>query len=192
MNVCRTITMFSLGVITLLPIAVVAVSSMTKPWDLVLPDPVTSFGACKEGNYLYVYGGHVGDAHVYSEKTHSLSFVRLNLKKKKNWEELPFRIPLQGFGMAAYDGKIFISGGSRATNKEDEESNLSSLAQVSVFDVRKKTWSKTTPLPEPRSSHEMVSHNGKLYVIGGWNMQNGVGQKWHRHGLSADLSKEPI
>lgn len=183
---------FMSGVVLLSSYASLAKPTASKTWKLLLPDPVTSFGACKEGNYLYVYGGHVGDAHVYSEKTHSLSFVRLNLKKKKNWEELPFRIPLQGFGMAAYEGKIFISGGSQATNKEEEESNLSSLSQVSVFDVRKKTWSKTTPLPVPRSSHEMVSHNGKLYVIGGWNMQNGVGQKWHRHGLYADLSKEPI
>ena len=43
-------------------------------WGLHLPDPVTSFGACKEGRFLYVYGGHVGDAHVYSRKTHSKTY----------------------------------------------------------------------------------------------------------------------
>jgi hypothetical protein len=71
-------------------------------WGLSLPEAVTSFGACKEGGYIYVYGGHVGDAHVYSKETHSKSFVRLDLKsKKKTWEKLPFNNPLQGFGMAA-------------------------------------------------------------------------------------------
>ena len=50
---------------------------------LKLPDPVTSFGACRLGKYLYVYGGHMGEAHVYSKETHSKSFVRLNLVKKE-------------------------------------------------------------------------------------------------------------
>ena len=40
-------------------------------WSLHLPDPITSFGACKEGGYIYIYGGHVGDAHIYSKETHS-------------------------------------------------------------------------------------------------------------------------
>ena len=167
--------------------------SSKSAWRLHLPDPITSFGACKEGGYIYVYGGHVGDAHVYSKETHSKSFVRLNLKsKKKTWEKLPFNDPLQGFGMASYRGKIFISGGSQATNEESEESNLSSLNKVSVFDIRKKRWSDLPPLPEPRSSHEMVAHDGKLFIVGGWHMANGKGVEWHNHGLVADLSDNPI
>jgi hypothetical protein len=162
-------------------------------WGLSLPEAVTSFGACKEGGYIYVYGGHVGDAHVYSKETHSKSFVRLNLKsKKKTWEKLPFNDPLQGFGMAAYKDKVFISGGSQATNEEGEESNLSSLNKVSVFDIRKKRWSVFPSLPEPRSSHEMVAHDGKLFIVGGWHMADGKGVKWHNHGLVADLSDDPI
>ena len=38
-------------------------------WGLNLPNPITSFGACKEGKFLYVYGGHVGDAHVISHQS---------------------------------------------------------------------------------------------------------------------------
>jgi outer membrane protein assembly factor BamB len=160
---------------------------------LKLPDPVTSFGACRLGKYLYVYGGHMGEAHVYSKETHSKSFVRLNLEKKESeWEALPFESTRQGFGMAAHRGKVYLSGGSQATNKEDEESNLSSLDKVSVFDVKKKTWRSITPLPDPRSSHEMVAHDGKLYVIGGWHMADGKGVNWHDHGLVADLSEDPI
>jgi len=162
-------------------------------WRLNLPDPITSFGACKEGGYIYVYGGHVGDAHVYSKETHSKSFVRLNLKsEKKTWEKLPFNDSLQGFGMAAYKGRVYVSGGSQATNDDGAESNLSSLDKVSVFDTRKKVWSDLTPLPEPRSSHEMVAHDGKLFIVGGWHMADGKGVEWHNHGLVADLSDDPI
>ena len=130
---------------------------------LKLPLPITSFGACKSGNFLYVYGGHTGDAHVYSEKTHSSHFVRTDFKKGTEWETLPFNRPLQGFGMAAHQGKIYVAGGSQATNPEDERSNLSSVAEVSVFDTKKKKWGKITPLPEPRSSHELVVH--KLLIL---------------------------
>ena len=37
------------------------------------------------------------------------------------------------------------------------------------------------PLPEPRSSHELVAHEDKLYVIGGWKMEGGKGVEWHHH-----------
>ena len=157
-----------------------------------LPAPITSFGACRAGKHLYVYGGHVGEAHVYSKETHSLNFVRMDLVKRQKWEKLPFNQPLQGFGMAAHKGKIYIAGGSQATNDDGEASNLSSTKKVSVFDPIRKTWKNLPPLPEPRSSHEMVSHQGKLYVIGGWHMTNGKGIEWHHHGLVADLSKETI
>ena len=169
-----------------------AQSKSSSPATLSLPDPITSFGACKAGKYLYVYGGHKGEAHVYSKDNHSRNFVRLDLKKRTKWEKLPFNESLQGFGMSSHNGKIYIVGGSQATNKSGEESNLSSLAEVSVFDSEKKTWTPATPLPEPRSSHEAVIHNNKLYVIGGWNMKNGKGLNWHHHGLVADLSEKPL
>lgn len=166
--------------------------SKPKKWGLTLPDPITSFGACIDNNYLYVYGGHIGDAHVYSRATHSSNFVRVDLQTKEVWQKLPFNRPVQGFGMAAYKGKIYLAGGSQATNKEGEESNLSSLAEVFVFDVKTKAWSSVTALPAPRSSHEMVAHKGKLYIVGGWQMKDGKGMKWHDHGLVADLSQNPI
>ena len=157
-----------------------------------LPEAVTSFGACRDGNFLYVYGGHVGEAHVYSKETHSKSFIRINLDEPDQWEHLPFNQPLQGFGMAAHKGKIYISGGSQATNEEDSESNLSSLSEVSYFDVKSKMWIATTPLPQPRSSHEMVIHRDKLYVLGGWHMKDGKGVTWPDHGLVGKITKKGI
>ena len=169
-----------------------SVRSQTLIWDTKLPDPVTSFGACKSGGYLYVYGGHKGEAHVYSKETHSQTFARMNLKDRKEWESLPFNIPIQGFGMAAHEDKIYIVGGSQATNSPKEKSNLTSRSDVAVFDTCSKQWKSLTPLPGPRSSHELVAHGGKLYIIGGWNMENGEGTEWYDHGLVADLSEDPI
>tara|TARA_B100001123_G_scaffold88641_1_gene101921 strand:+ start:1600 stop:3825 length:2226 start_codon:yes stop_codon:yes gene_type:complete len=176
--------------------------SMICPWATAveendflqakLPDPVTSFGACRAGHFLYVYGGHVGQAHAYSKANHSLHFGRMNLRKKGKWEKLPFNKPLQGFGMAAHKGNIYVAGGSRATNEKGKASNLSSVDEVFVYSPVMKTWKALTPLPEPRSSHELVSHKGKLYVIGGWQMKDGQGVTWHKSGWVADLSQSPI
>ena len=130
--------------------------------------------------------------HVYSKITHSLHFGRVNLKGVEKWESLPFNRPMQGLGMAGHKGKVYIAGGSQATNKDGEESNLSSLSDVSVFNPTTRRWKDLTPLPKPRSSHEMIAHKGKLYVIGGWNMQDGNGLEWHYHGLVADLSENPL
>ena len=164
----------------------------TQIWDSKLPDPITSFGACESGGFLYVYGGHTGEAHVYSKETHSHSFARIALSENAKWESLPFNKPIQGFGMAAINDKIYIAGGSRATNCPDDKSNLSSVDEVSVFDTCSKKWESLTPLPAPRSSHELVSHGNKLYVVGGWGMKDGEGVDWYDHGLVADLSTKPL
>lgn len=66
------------------------------------------------------------------------------------------------------------------------------MDEVSVFDSKSLAWSKLAPLPKPRSSHELLAHNDKLYVIGGWNMKDGKGLEWHYNGLVADLTESPM
>jgi hypothetical protein len=157
-----------------------------------LPNAITSFGAVKVDNHIYVHGGHTGDAHVYSKDNHSDKFIRINLKYPDRWEELPINKPMQGFGMTAYDGKIYFSGGSQANNSKEEKSNLSSLDDFLVFNPAENTWSELPSLPSPRSSHQMVNKDGILYVIGGWNMQDGKGVGWHSNGLYVNLKKTPL
>ncbi|MEX1224170.1 MAG: kelch repeat-containing protein, partial [Pirellulales bacterium] len=77
-------------------------SSAAKPADdsasalPKLPEPVASFGAAVAGDWLYVYGGHVGKTHQHSADNLSQHFRRLHLRKPKQWEELPMQTPLQG------------------------------------------------------------------------------------------------
>ena len=167
-----------------------------KTWELRFPEATASLGACVVDNHLYVHGGHVGATHVYSEQTHSKNFLRVDLgKKDAKWEKLPVHIPVQGFGMVAYESKVYRIGGSQATNAKQEPSNLRSLASCSVFDVKTKTWADITPLPSPRSSHDVaVSSDGKIYVTGGWDMGNGKPRErqWYKHALVANLDQSPI
>ena len=54
-----------------------------------IPETVTSFGACVEGDILYYYGGHTGDAHSYSQTGQARTLWSLNLKQKNaTWKSL--------------------------------------------------------------------------------------------------------
>lgn len=166
-----------------------------KVWDLGFPEATASLGACVTGGHLYVHGGHTGATHEYSLDNHSKDFLRIDLASPDaKWEKLPVETLSQGFGMVTHGGLIYQIGGSQATNEKGEPSNLRSIAKCSVFNPKTKKWSKITPLPEPRSSHDVALSDGKIYVTGGWDMGNKKerDQQWFRYGLVADLSRSPL
>lgn len=154
-----------------------------------LPEAVSSFGAIVSDGALYVYGGHTGKAHNYSTATVSGKFHRLDLKNPKAWEELPAGPGLQGLNLAAAGGKIYRVGGMQPRNAPGEPADTHSVAEVAVYDPASKKWSPSVPLPEPRSSHDVVAVGDQLYVVGGWWMK-GKDQKpdWHKNALVLDLS----
>ncbi|OJW09415.1 MAG: galactose oxidase [Planctomycetales bacterium 71-10] len=137
-----------------------------------IPDPaVNSFGGAVLGNWLYIYGGHVGKTHSYDVNTTSKHFRRLNLEDGKTWEELPMEKDLQGLGLVT-DGKyLYRLGGMIAANQPGEEHDLHSVADFSRFDPEAKTWTALAPLPEPRSTHDAVVIGRTVYAVGGWDMK---------------------
>ena len=63
--------------------------------------------------------------------------------------------------LAAIDGSVYLSGGSRHATRWTPEKNLWVLRPNSD------TWDRLPDMPEGRMAHQMVAANGKLYVIGG-------------------------
>jgi uncharacterized GH25 family protein/outer membrane protein assembly factor BamB len=153
-----------------------------------MPQAASSFGAVACDGWLYVYGGHVVRTHNYSTEAVSRRFHRLNLADGKTWEELAGGPGVQGMNLAAHNGKIYRVGGMEPRNKPGEDEDNHSLADVSCFDPAKGKWEALTPLPVPRSSHDVAVVDGKLYVIGGWNMTGDDGQDWLSNMLVLDLS----
>ncbi len=135
-----------------------------------LPEAVASFGAAVVDDDLYVYGGHIGRAHRHSRENLASGFYRLDLSERDEWESLPMQTQMQGLALVAHDGFVYRIGGLRAHNEPDELEDLESVAEVARFDVRTGTWESLPPLPEPRSSHDAVVYDDKLYVIGGWTL----------------------
>ncbi len=158
-----------------------------------LPESITSFGAAVADGWLYVYGGNTGKTHVYSTELQSNHFRRLNLAKPEAWEELPGEAKLQGLALVSSGGKLYRVGGFTARNATGEKKDLWSVADVSRFDPATRKWEKLPPLPAPRSSHDAVVLDNKIYVAGGWNMTGGgKGSEWHRTAVVLDLNQPTL
>lgn len=173
------------------PIWPIAEAEQTPPELPPMPIEVTSFGACRHAETIYVYGGHMGSAHSYSKVGQNNKLLKLDLNHpEKGWQEIASGQPLQGLGMVAYGGRIILVGGFTALNDEGEEQNLHSQSSVTAFDPETNQWSELPPLPEARSSHDAALVGDTLYVVGGWNMSGPKQTTWHTTAWSMDLSAE--
>lgn len=154
-----------------------------------LPETVTSFGAFTQDGWLYVFGGHKGERHDYSEEMVSGSFHRLKLNGGTVWETLPSSIPGQGLALIGDGRYLYRIGGMAARNHEDKKQDLHSLSVVQRFDPKANTWEDFPALPQPRSSHDATVLNNKIYVAGGWELTGGTNKPvWHSTSLVLDLA----
>lgn len=158
-----------------------------------LPEAISSFGACRSGGWLYVFGGHVGRAHAHSRDNVVGSFHRLNLADGASWQALPGGPALQGTALVAdREGVLYRIGGMTARNAAGAPPDLHSTASVARFDPRLGIWQETTPLPEPRSSHDAAVLGNHLYVVGGWHLHGDEDGSWHRTAWVANLAEQPL
>ncbi|MCA9077895.1 MAG: DUF3386 family protein [Planctomycetaceae bacterium] len=168
------------------PLTPIAFEELAK-----IETPVTSFGAAVSGDSLYVYGGHSGGAHSYSNKEQGHQVLRLNLESRQ-WESLAEGLGLQGLALVAHGGKLYRIGGFTAKNADGEDHDLWSQDSVAQFDPQTKAWTELPPLPEPRSSFDAAVLGDSIYVIGGWSMQGEGNTVWHKTAWKLDLSKSSL
>ena len=156
----------------------------------VMPRGLTTVGAATMGDALYLVGGYFGSPHDYSKEFQSGSVQRLHLSTGV-WEELAGVEPVQSPAVVG-DGKyLYKIGGLKALNAAGQPTELRSLAEVERFDPGRNRWEPIPSLPEPRSSHQAVVVDGKLYVVGGWELVGGMNDNtWKSTMLVADL-KQP-
>lgn len=134
-----------------------------------MDEPVTSFGAAVIGEGIYVAGGYHGIPHEYDREGQSHELARLDADG--TWHALaPLESGLQGFGMVAMDGGLVRCGGSRIDNAPGTHTDMHSIATCMRYDVGTDAWAPFPDLPAPRSSFDMAVRDGRLYVVGGWNV----------------------
>ncbi len=153
-----------------------------------LPQTVTSFGAARIGDDIFVYGGHTGRAHSYSNVGQMKEVLKLELSQPQSaWKTVTESERLQGLGMVAYGSKLIVLGGFNARNPEGQEQDLHSTDAVSVYDTASGTWSKLPSLPEPRSSHDAAIVGDTVFVVGGWQLNSPQESHWHSTAWAMNL-----
>jgi hypothetical protein len=181
-----------LRVILLTLAASASIAAGAEVTDIRLPEPISSFGAAVHDGYLYVYGGHRGEAHSHSRDNLAPAFVRIALNNPAKWESLPMETPVQGLALVS-DGKfLYRVGGLTAKNSAGEDDDLHSQGAFRRFDPRTNAWSALPSLPEPRSSHDAIVLDGKLYVIGGWQLAGEGHGEWYETAWVFDLAAADV
>ncbi|MCA8935061.1 MAG: hypothetical protein KDB68_02540 [Planctomycetes bacterium] len=162
----------------------------------VMPQAFTSFGACAQGGYLYMIGGHTGAPHEYDREGFNRNFYRLNLHDRSSWEILPGGVGLQSVALVSDGERLYRVGGMTALNAPDQPHQLTSTLEVQAFDPLNRAWTSLPDLPDNRSSHDAVIHDGKLFVFGGWKLaadsleDNADEGDWHDTALVLDPNAE--
>jgi N-acetylneuraminic acid mutarotase len=151
-----------------------------------LPEALTSFGAAVTSDAIFVYGGHLGDAHDYANDAQSDQLLKLDRRNPSQWEVASRGPRLQGLALVAHGDKLYRLGGFTARNAHGEEHDLWSQDTVSCFDPATGQWQQLPSLPEPRSSLDAAVVGDRIYVVGGWTLQ-GKEQHWLGTGWSLDL-----
>jgi N-acetylneuraminic acid mutarotase len=80
-------------------------------------------------------------------------------------------IPISNLGYAAagvIDGKLYVAGGAACNWGSTGDQH--SVPNLWVYDPATNTWTAKTPMPTPRSHAGAAVIDGKLYVVGGYNM----------------------
>jgi N-acetylneuraminic acid mutarotase len=73
-------------------------------------------------------------------------------------------------------------------NKTGTPSETYSIADCARFDPDTRKWEQLPPLPEPRSSHDVVVIGSKLIVVGGWALKGPAATQWADTLQTMDLS----
>jgi hypothetical protein len=157
-----------------------------------LPVPVASFGATVSDGWLYVYGGHIGEAHAHSRENLNSQFLRMSLEGTAACDQLPCDTPLQGLALVAHGGVIYRIGGMSARNAAGDPPNLHSSTDFARYDPETRLWTRLSPLPAGRSSHDAVVLGDRIYVVGGWNLTGAGDGEWHTDSLVIDLSASDL
>jgi N-acetylneuraminic acid mutarotase len=153
----------------------------------MLPDAVDNFGAAEHEKWLYVYGGHHGNQQDESPKNLSRHFIRCDLRHPESWEDLPIDEPLQDLALVSSGTSLFRVGGL-GVKKTTETASLKSVSEFVRFDPVSQEWQPLPALPAPRSAHDAVAAEGKIYVIGGCYQDGERVVDWHDTALMYDTN----
>ena len=130
--------------------------------DPDLPRGITSFGAAVIGDWLYVYGGHFGRPHHYSNTSQSDQLSRLNLGKDSTWGSNRHGSTTARAGHGSLRRQAVPGGWIHGPQPRGRRTTTCARWPISSASIRKQgKWEPLPSLPEPRSSHDSRCDRGQ-------------------------------
>ncbi|MEZ6107371.1 MAG: hypothetical protein R3B96_14940 [Pirellulaceae bacterium] len=146
-----------------------------------LPQVVTSFGAAMVDGSLYVYGGHIGEAHEYMAGDQEKVLRRLDIARfeedgSATWETLAESTPLQGLALVPHGNGVIRIGGFNAQHR--------TLASRSALDRRGRSLlagnqSVDSPPLAPRATFQPRRGRARRQGVRRWRVGNGWARQHH-------------
>lgn len=133
----------------------------TDSWKALAPmsRPRSGAAAAVIDNKIYVIGG-------VDKDTNFTSLVERYDPETNAWKTVaPMSAPRGVPAAAVLDGKIYCVGGEAW--EHGQRGMLKYLAVNEAYDPGSDKWSMKKPMPSPRPRPVIVAHGGKIYCIGG-------------------------
>ena len=109
---------------------------------------------------IYCIGGDV--KYVFQPKGVDCVWKLNSKEQTSEWEQVAsMNVERCGMGAAVYDDTIVVAGGCDA--------NYHLLASTEVYQTFCNEWRIISPLKQRKSGNALVSCNGFLYALGGWD-----------------------
>ena len=170
-----TPTIILLPFLTVLCLIVLPVSALSvQPeadhgvWRTVTPAPTkrTEVAAATLNDKIYVVGGfeQPGFGNLMNFAI-TPSLEEYDPSTDRWTSKAPMPVGLHHVGIGVAGGKLYVIGGY----KQSGLSVWQPIATVYAYDPSTDTWAERAPMPTPRGALSVTVHDGKLYVIGGYD-----------------------
>lgn len=150
-----------------------------REWDELssMPQDRSGFGAAVLRGQIYAVGGSTQLSDM------ALRSVERYDPEHDTWHAVaPMRERRHLLGVAALGDRLYAAGGCPTAHVEDSFS----MSSVEVYDVDTDTWTDVRSMSVPRSFVSAVAHSGMLYVLGGYNDEDGDLASVERYDPSTD------
>lgn len=143
---------------------VTTTSDVYPTWTAIdgLEMPRDDFGTAIIGDEIWVLGGMTG------ERGNRLLSIEVLDTTTGTWSTSDIEMPVgvASFEVVARGSEIYAFGGFDAASQAMDFS--------SVLDTKSGTWRTLPPLPHARYAHTVTGHDGRVYVIGGRDIDGEV------------------
>ena len=129
-----------------------------------LPQPAEEYTPVQMNDKMYLIGGNAAVLTPGARATHPARVMVYDLAANTWVEKKNTPFFADHMTAAAYNGKIYVFGGSGATTQDAPSATLDSAWE---YDPAADTWKAIAKLTAKRTAGAAVEVGGKIYFIGG-------------------------